>query len=234
MILARRDGRPLVVGHRGAPVAAPENTVASFAAAVAAGADAVELDVVEGLLVAHSLREQAGERLSLDDALAFFRGNDTIVHLDLKPGAATADVAAAVRRHGLERRAFVSSTSPRALRRLAAVAPALPRAVSYPHDRFRLSRVAWPAPVAAVSGAAARTAMPARAPALLRAARATALSLHRALVSARVLAAVRARGAALLAWTVNDPVEVERLARLGVDAIVTDDPEMAVATLSRL
>ncbi len=35
----------LVVGHRGASAAEPENTLAAFEAAVAAGADAVELDV---------------------------------------------------------------------------------------------------------------------------------------------------------------------------------------------
>jgi glycerophosphoryl diester phosphodiesterase len=35
----------LVVGHRGAPRRAPENTLASFAAALAIGVDAIELDV---------------------------------------------------------------------------------------------------------------------------------------------------------------------------------------------
>src|SRR5207237_3084949 len=62
-----RDGRPLVIGHRGAPVLAPENTLESFEAAVAAGADAVEFDVAENLVIAHSLREQSGEPLVLDD-----------------------------------------------------------------------------------------------------------------------------------------------------------------------
>jgi glycerophosphoryl diester phosphodiesterase len=33
------------IGHRGAPVSAPENTVASVRAAIAAGVDAVEFDV---------------------------------------------------------------------------------------------------------------------------------------------------------------------------------------------
>jgi glycerophosphoryl diester phosphodiesterase len=36
--------RPLIQGHRGSPYAAPENTVDSFLAAAAAGADCVELD----------------------------------------------------------------------------------------------------------------------------------------------------------------------------------------------
>jgi glycerophosphoryl diester phosphodiesterase len=43
-------------------------------------------------------------------------------------------------------------------------------------------------------------------------------------------------GAPVLAWTVNDPPAVRRLAVLGVDAIVSDDPGMArevLATLNR-
>lgn len=40
------DGaRPVVVGHRGSSSVAPQNTLAAVAAAVAAGADAVEIDV---------------------------------------------------------------------------------------------------------------------------------------------------------------------------------------------
>ena len=45
---------PLILGHRGAPWAALENTLASFAAALAEGADGVELDVhatADGVLV---------------------------------------------------------------------------------------------------------------------------------------------------------------------------------------
>lgn len=47
---------PRVIGHRGAPHAATENTLASFRAAQADGARAVELDVrlaVDGVLVVH-------------------------------------------------------------------------------------------------------------------------------------------------------------------------------------
>jgi glycerophosphoryl diester phosphodiesterase len=35
----------------------------------------------------------------------------------------------------------------------------------------------------------------------------------------------------VLAWTANEPEIVRRLARIGVDGIVSDDPEMALATL---
>src|SRR4030081_2111878 len=40
-----REGRPLICGHRGARVHAPENTLAGFAMAAEMGADLIELDV---------------------------------------------------------------------------------------------------------------------------------------------------------------------------------------------
>src|SRR4051794_36499575 len=46
----------LVLGHRGASAARPENTLAAFATALADGADGVELDVrrtLDGVLVVH-------------------------------------------------------------------------------------------------------------------------------------------------------------------------------------
>ncbi len=38
-------GSPVIIGHRGAPTLAPENTISSFERAVAAGVDALECDV---------------------------------------------------------------------------------------------------------------------------------------------------------------------------------------------
>jgi glycerophosphoryl diester phosphodiesterase len=73
--------------------------------------------------------------------------------------------------------------------------------------------------------------MPLRVPLLLRAADANILSLHHTLCSRAAIAASHRRGAPVLAWTANDPQIVSRLAGLGVDAIVSDDPAMALATL---
>jgi len=229
-----RHDRPVVIGHRGAPVLAPENTLASFEAAVSVGADAVELDVGEGLLIGHSKREVPEQPLTFDDALAFVRAHDVAVLVDLKHAGIEREVAEAVRRHGLLERAFVSTTSPLWLRRLASVEPALTRSISYPNDRYRISRFAWPSPAAAASSAAARLAMPLRVPLLLWSARATVLTLHHRVVSEAVVRAARQRGAAVVAWTVNDAAQVTRLGRLGVDGIVTDDPQMALSALATM
>jgi glycerophosphoryl diester phosphodiesterase len=59
---------PLVIAHRGASREAPENTPAAFEAAIALGADAVELDVrrtSDGVLVVHHNASRRGVPLSL-------------------------------------------------------------------------------------------------------------------------------------------------------------------------
>jgi glycerophosphoryl diester phosphodiesterase len=231
LIFPEERARPLVIGHRGAPVAAPANTLESFGAAVAAGADGIELDVAAGLVIAHSRREIPAQPLVLDEALEFVRESGVSVLIDLKSAGVERDVVEAVRRHGLVDHAFVSTTSALWLRRLAAADPGLTRSISYPNDRYRISRFAWPGAVKAGSAAAARAAMPRRVPLLLAAARATALTIHYRLVSGAVVAAARARGAPVVAWTVNDPAEVARLQALGVAGIITDDPKMALATM---
>jgi len=79
----RLEGRPLVLGHRGASAEAPENTLAAFRLAMAQGADGVELDVwrcgTGELVVAHDddLRRVGGSPLVVRKAsLAALRAVD--------------------------------------------------------------------------------------------------------------------------------------------------------------
>jgi glycerophosphoryl diester phosphodiesterase len=232
--LRRGDGaRPLVIGHRGAAAVAPENTMASLEAAVAAGADLVEFDISPGLKLAHSHRDVPADAIDLDAALEFLRAHGTGVHLDVKRVGFEQEVVDAVRRHALDERCVVSTAFAQTGRRLAVLAPELPRAIGYPRDRYGISRFRWPAGLTAAGAAALRAAMPARVPLLLRLARANVLALHYALVSGAAVRRAHAAGAPVLAWTANDAALVARLEALGVDAIVTDDPAMALATLAR-
>ena len=220
-----------MIGHRGAAALAPENTLRSLEAAVEAGADLVEFDVGLDLRLAHSRRELTEEALVLDAALEFLREHGCGVHLDLKEVGFEREAVDALRRHGLDGRAIVSTAWPRSARVLAAVAPNVPRAIGYPRDRYGVARVRWPAALVSPGAAALRAVMPARVPVLLRWSRANVLALHYALVTRAAVRRAHAAGAPVLSWTANDPQAVRRLVALGVDAIVTDDPGMAVATL---
>jgi glycerophosphoryl diester phosphodiesterase len=229
--LDRRGERPLVIGHRGAAAVAPENTRAALRAAVAGGADVVEFDISPGLVLGHSPGELPEEHISLEDAFEELKPHPVGLHLDVKlPGYET-EVVDAVRRHGLDGRAYFSTAYAQSARRLAALAPDLGVAIGYPRDRYGVSKAPWPAGAKRAGAATLRQAMPIRVPILLRQARATVLSLHHTLCSRASVAASHRAGAPVLAWTVNDPADVRRVLAAGVDGIVSDDPEMVLATL---
>jgi glycerophosphoryl diester phosphodiesterase len=232
--LRRGDGAPLVIGHRGAAAIAPENTLQALQAAVDAGAHLVEFDIGPNLRLAHSHREVPDGAISLDAALEFLREHSLGVHLDVKRPGYEEAVLDMLRRHGLEERGLVSTTFAVTSRRFAVLAPTLPRAIGYPRDRYGVARVSWPNRLTRVGAAALRQAMPLRVPLLIRRARADTLSLHHSLCSPAAVRAAHALGAPVLAWTANDPETVRRLSAAGVDAIVSDDPGMALRTLATL
>jgi glycerophosphoryl diester phosphodiesterase len=230
----QRGERPLVIGHRGAPVDAPANSRAGLAAAVAAGADIVEFDLGARLLLGHPGEQVPDPALSLEGALAYLAPHPIGIQIDLKRPGIERAVARAVEASGLSERVLVSSTWGRSLRRLQREAPRLTRVVGYPRDRVGAAELPWPAPLRRGSAAALRGLMPLRLPRLLERGAPAALALHHALVSPAVVARTHARGAALIAWTLNEPERVARLAELGVDAIVSDDPRMALDVLATL
>lgn len=231
----RPDGRPLAIGHRGAPRVAPENTIASFEAAVAAGVDAVEFDVLEHpggeLVLGHSLRELPEGRPSFAAALAWFAGQDCGLHVDVKGVGFEGRIVEGLERHGLAARSFVSTSRPPSVRRFAELAPGLPRALTYPEDRLGLTRTPLAGPFVAGGLAALRRALPARIVGLLARAEATVASLNHSLLTRAIVERCHAAGIPVVAWTVDDPARVEQVLALGVDAVVSNEPRVVVARL---
>jgi glycerophosphoryl diester phosphodiesterase len=238
--LARRDGRPLRIGHRGAALLAPENTLASFRAAAETGVDLIEFDVIRHggqLVVAHDSEDVGPETPSLDDALRFFvdEAPEIGVHLDLKLTECEREVVEALRRHGLVERSFVSSYYVRTARAIAAHDGAVRTGFTVPRRILRLSEDGRSAPVTRVGLRVLRWLTPLLVRPLLAMTRATDLVAHHSLVTTCCVRAAHARGAAVVAWTVDDPRVLERLARAGVDAVVTNDPRIfASETMSTL
>jgi glycerophosphoryl diester phosphodiesterase len=234
VLTLRGDGDVVCIGHRGAAAVAAENTLASLRAAVEAGVDVVELDVlvVDGdLLLGHSLRELPRERATLDDALGALSPHPVGIHVDVKSRGGEREIVEAISRHGLERRTYVSTFWPPVLQRCAELAPWLPRALSYPEDRVGISRSRALGPLTIAGARTLRAALPRRIGGLLARAQATIASLHYAVVSRAAVERCHALGVPVLVWTVDDMVRARRLEALGVDAIVSNDPQMLVATL---
>jgi glycerophosphoryl diester phosphodiesterase len=232
--LGQTQGRPLVIGHRGAAAVARLPRGGAVGGGGAPRVDLVEFDISPGLRLGHSLDEMPSEEISLDDALEFLKAHGVGVHLDVKLPGYEDQVLEAVRRHDVEERAVLSTAFAVTARRFARLAPELPRAIGYPRDRLGVSNLRWPTPLQHAGATALRHAMPARVPILLRWACANTLSLHHTLCSRAAVATAHRLGAPVLAWTVNDPAGVRRVTAAGVDAIVSDDPEMALATLLAL
>jgi len=231
--LRRPAGAYARVGHRGASALAPENTLAAFELAVELGCDMVEFDVLDGpggaVVVAHDARHARSSGLAtLDEALAFFveRLPDAGLQVDLKRRGLEEAVVAALRRHGVLERSWASSFDAGSLRRLAQIAPELPRSYTLPRDRMGVSKRRPFAPIVRGALASMGASLPRRLPALLERTSANALTLHHSVASAEAIAGAHQLGAAVYVWTVDDPRVAQRLVDWGADGIITNDPRV--------
>ena len=230
--LARRDGRMLRIGHRGAAALAPENSLEAIALAVELGCDLVEFDVhqVDGnLVVVHDRPPAANGLPTLDAVLGALAASSAGVHLDLKATGAEAAVAAELRRHGLLGRTLVSSFRRSTLRALHAVEPTVRLGRTYPQDRTGLVRRPVFQPPARAIVRALRRALPRFVDRLLAGSRASAAVLYWEVISGPVVARCHALGAPVVAWTVDDAEVLPWLDRAGVDGVVTNDPRIFAA-----
>jgi glycerophosphoryl diester phosphodiesterase len=231
--LRRPPGAFARVGHRGASALAPENTLEAFELAVELGCDMLEFDVLHRgdgrVLVTHDLRHTSAPGVvTLDEALAFCaeRLPGIGLQIDLKHRGVEEAVAAAVHRHGVLERSWVSGFDAGSLRRMAEVEPSLPRSYTLPRDRLGIARRGALAPVIRAALASLGASLPRRLPALLARARAQAATLHYSIVSPEAIDRAHQLGAAVYVWTVDDRTLVERLVRAGADGIITNDPRV--------
>jgi glycerophosphoryl diester phosphodiesterase len=230
VIEIRGDRPPLRIGHRGAAKLAPANTIASFEAALAAGVDWIEFDVLDlpdgRLVIAHDRTAAEADVPSLDDAIDWLAAHDVGLHVDLKTHAHGREVAEVLARHGVVDRSFVSSHDWRALREIGRHAPAIVRGYSYPEDRLGIGKMKPLLPVMGAAVLAMRAALPSRVARWLRRAGASVAVLHYYFVSRAAIERCHALGAPVIAWTVDDPARLQRLAELGVDGVVSNDPRI--------
>ena len=228
---------PLIIAHRGASADAPENTISAFALAAEQGADGVELDVqlsADGVpfvihdrdvkrttngqgLVASLTRDQlqeldAGDGRSiptLDQVFEIF-GPSLLYNVELKTGLlADKNLAAAVAEriegHQLEDRVLVSSFSLLAVRQARRLlSPRTPVAL------IRVSKI----------GVFGHQFLESKAD-----------HPHYTLVNEQYMAWAAQKGLGVNVWTVDNPAEAQRLARLGVQGIITNKPEFIRANL---
>jgi glycerophosphoryl diester phosphodiesterase len=225
------------VGHKGADHIAPGNTLASFDAALAAGIDMVEFDVLRvadgRLVLAHDLRDsERPDVLTLDEGLDHlvtdaYTGVE--LDVDLKQAGYEREVVDALRARGLLERTLVSTMEETSLPVLRALEPALRLGLSVP--KLRRNPLSHPLtrPLALLGAHVYRRRLAKRVVAGLRTGEFNAVMAHYALVDHRLVTAVRDAGGELYVWTVDDAPRIARLEALGVNGIISNDPRLFVS-----
>jgi glycerophosphoryl diester phosphodiesterase len=223
------------VGHKGADLLAPGNTYASFDAALEAGVDMIEFDVVpehdrDRLLVAHDYEDVATRTpQTLEETLAYLAGDrfaGVELDVDLKLPGYELRVLDALRIAGVLDRALIASQHLSSLEVLRAADPNVRLGWSVPklrRDPFRSPATRLPAVVALQ---AFRLVLPWRAARAIRARRCDALMVHWRLVTPRLVRWVRAAGGDVYVWTVDELPRIRALNALGVTGVITNDPRL--------
>jgi glycerophosphoryl diester phosphodiesterase len=244
MIDTKHVKRAMNLGHRGAMSLAPENTLAAFALAREVGADGVEFDVQlsadgepviihdhtlerttdgHGAVAAHTLGElrqmdagrwfdarYAGERIPTLQEVIDLLGGEMFLNIEIKGGhgesAGLPDrVVECVRRNRIEGRVLLSSFQLDALYRVREIAPELAIGVLYSH----------PLGEEKVAGLHAEAVHP-----------------EWKMASAEVVRSAHAAGQQVNVWTVNAEADMRNLIALGVDAIITNYPQLLATILN--
>lgn len=241
------DARPWIIGHRGAPAHAPENTMASFRKAVELGATFIETD----LRLSHDARFVAmhdatldrtsngrgmvrdfnlaqlreldagswygekfvGEKIpTMEEILQFARDADVVFYLEAKHEAGWGvhhGIAGALRAANDPGRTVVISFDRNMLAKLRKL------------DTGLLTGFLFETPLEkAVEKAQAigvRQILP-----------------RADLVTQELLSEARDAGLQVVTWTVNEPVEMERLIELGVNGVMTNWPDRLHTVVERV
>jgi len=249
--------RVLVFAHRGGAKLRPENTIEAFDHGLSAGADGLEFDVrlsadgevvvihdatlerttdatgpVSARTAAELARVDAGWRFGelnghpwrgrglgvprLADVLARFPSVPLIIEMKDDTTELAERTVAAVREAGAARRVVLGSFLRAPMRRARALAPDMPTSATTEEVRRALyrARLGWNAR---------------RRP--YRAFQVPQTRGMTRVLSPRFVDAAHGSGIVVQVWTVDDEHEIRQLIGWGVDAIITDRPDLAVRVI---
>jgi glycerophosphoryl diester phosphodiesterase len=226
------------VGHKGADLIAPGNTPASFDAALDAGVDMIEFDVLpedphdpggSRLVLAHDYTHDLRSAPTLEQGLDHLAGEtfaDVELDVDLKLAGYEDRVVTALRERGLVERTLVSTMEKSSLPRLRELEPGLRLGWSVPKvKRDYTQSLLWKVPAAGAI-AYGRAVLPGRAAQAIRSGLCDALMANFHFVTPRLIAAVEAAGGEVYVWTVDDARHIGRFAAMGATGVITNDPRL--------
>jgi glycerophosphoryl diester phosphodiesterase len=235
------NGDVLVFGHRGSSASAPMNTIPAFERTLAQGAHGIELDVQlsadsqpvvihdfdvdattdgTGAVAELSLAQLqeldagqwfdpqfAGTRIPTLGEVFAAVGDKLIVNVEIKhfdkiETGIEKIVADTITAHGMAQRVIVSSFNPLVLKRMRRLLPDVPLGYLQSPETM-----------------AGKTQM------LMGIAEYDARHLHYSMINEAQISFSRESKHLINAWTVNDPAVARRLKLMGVNGIITDEPD---------
>ncbi|MGH9580694.1 MAG: glycerophosphodiester phosphodiesterase [Terriglobales bacterium] len=221
-------GRPLLLGHRGARREAQENTFPAFDLCLARGADGFEFDVrrtadgravvfhdpaLGGLEIAehaHAVLRDRFQKLHstdlpcLEEVLGRYASR-AFLDIELKVAGLEDAVVALVQSESFLRGYVVSSFLPEVVESLRRCGPEVPTGFICDQPALLPRWKSLPADV---------------------------LAIHRSLIRPELVADAQMEGKRVFAWSVNQAKEMHRLAEMGADALISDDPGLLCRTIS--
>jgi glycerophosphoryl diester phosphodiesterase len=223
----------LVFAHRGGSALAPENTMAAFANGLSFGANGIELDVhlsKDGAVVVHhdttvdrtttgtgavaALSQRELARLdvpALEDVLRGFPEARVIVEMKVNARELASAVVDVVRRANAVERVCLGAFGRRVLNAARTLEPALATSAAREEVRWALYR-SW---VRRASHGAPYAGF--QVPEYAGTTR---------IVSRRFVETAHRADLAVHVWTVDDEADANRLLSWGVDALITDRPDV--------
>lgn len=224
--------RPLVGAHRGASAQFPENTLAAFNAAIIHGADFLELDVqlsrdkVPVVIHDPTIDRTTGGHGRVCDLTAaqlsqqgvplleqVLQQNCTKIffNIELKPTGNPAELVretlAVISAHQLEHRVLLSSFEHKVLPIIKKEKPAILTGLLYEE--------ALADPIG-----------------LALSLRADALHPYFRLASRQLTQAAHRQGLFIIPWTLDRPLYLRYFRQIGVDGLITNTPDIAIATFT--
>ena len=210
---------PLFLSHRGAHTSSiPENSLAAFDSALDQGCDGFECDVrltaggravichdskVDGITVSRATETQLLHLPGVEEIISRYCTR-AFVDIELKVPGLETKVLSALRAHPPERDYMISSFLPDVVLELKARSGAVP--------------------VGIICSKAGQLADWRKLPVEY-------VIVHQALITRRLVRLIQSAGRRVFAWTVNDKKSMLQLAGWGVDAIISDRPQVLLKAL---
>lgn len=217
---------PYIIGHRGSPLTAPENTLESFSKAINEGADMIELDVRvtkdNKLIVIHDkdvkrmtreygvVRELTLKEIkrlkirdntipTLQEAIDFIKGKADL-NIEIKSPGISHEIAKIVENNNLVNNVLVSSFLPWSLKLIKERNPKIKTALLFK--------------------------IPLKSVTLARAIGCDAIHPYYLAAWKGVIKEARKYGLRIHVWTLNNKLLIKRFIKLGVHGIITDKPKL--------